>query len=453
LIAELNAGFVKTNAPVKRRPLRWFVPMPARMALDTGVSHAAFRLASVLLHHEGERGCFPSQSRLSEALGISEDSVARYLRELELYGFLTRKKRTGFHNIYLLAPLYEPPIGHGSIEETGQLEVENAPKRRPPASRELRIPRPDPGLQLQTLAPVKPIEAAHQIRSKTNSVKTTSAAQPTEQPPAPARVAEDIPNSELPAPVRLVETARFVGKAIGPPASVRVNGDVDYSIPPAPTRAKVPAPAQPDPPHACGSNKNHEVKNHQHQDVGEGTRRGGEEEKITGLGALQRANVNVGRSDLGKHEGRGRALDDEELRHWAVWVSTGIAPEIANKAAFCASKIRIGCKLEEVFPAVAFGRRREGQAADAAAAAEVSEEVERQRVDRADALIAAMAATDRKQLRGYALRDSSVWIARNASRAIFSVMLAAAERRLVLGEAQPCSIDRDLTAYREIPSV
>ena len=423
------------------------------MALDTGLSHAAFRLAGVLLHYEGERGCFPSQSRLSAALGMSEDSIARYLRELELYGFLTRKKRTGFHNTYLLAPLYEPPIGHGSLEETGQLEIENAPKRRPPASRDLRVSRPDPELPLQPLAAVQPINAARRVRSKTTPLVRTISVPASEQPPARVRVPHDLAKSKLPAPARVVEGVSRADGSIELPASVRVPHDLAEPEPPAPTRVRVPASAQPDHPHGCGSNKNHEVKNHQHQDVGEATRRGGEEEKITGLASLQRVNVNVGRPDLGIHEGRGRRLDDEELREWAVWVSTGLAPEIANKAAFCAAKIRLGCRLDDVFTAVAAVHRREEQAADAAAAAEVSEELERRRVDRADALIAAMPATDRKQLRDYALRDSSVWIARNASRAIFSVMLAAAERRLALGEAQPCSIERDLTAYREIPPV
>jgi biotin operon repressor len=63
------------------------------MALDRGISAVAFRLATVLLHYEGELGCFPSQERLSDDLGISVDSVQRYLRELELYGFLVVEAR------------------------------------------------------------------------------------------------------------------------------------------------------------------------------------------------------------------------------------------------------------------------------------------------------------------------------------------------------------------------
>jgi len=142
----------------KRQGLRWFVRAPARMALDPGLSAVAFRLGTVLLHYEGELGCFPSQERLSDDLGISVDSVQRYLRELELYGFLVVEKR-GRRNNYRLEPIYEAPIGHDTIEETGQLEIENQPKRQPPSPRTLRsrptlAARAEDGMS-QNIAPVR----------------------------------------------------------------------------------------------------------------------------------------------------------------------------------------------------------------------------------------------------------------------------------------------------------
>ena len=402
------------------------------MAFDSGLSAIAYRLASLLLHYEGDRGCFPSQARLSKDLGMSEDSVSRYLRELELYGFLAREKHNGFHNKYNLAPLYEPPIGHGSIEETGQLEIENAPKRRPPASGSLRVPRPDPELPFRALAPVKPIGAARSRRRKAEST--------------PAIDVHDVPQ-EPPAPMRVVTSNVSLSTDDEPPATVRVvTSNVSLS-----TDGEPPAPVRVDHPHGCGSNKNNEEKNHQHQELGRLERSGGEEEKTTGLGSLQRANVNVARRDLGIHEGRRRALNDKELSDWAVWVTSKPASGIANKPAFCAAKIRMGCTVEDVFPVVAPDHLRDTEAASVAVAAAERDTLEQQRIDRADSLIAEMCKADRQQLRDRALRDSSVWIARNASGSLFAVMLAAAERRLVLGETEPCSIDRDLSAYREIP--
>ncbi|MGH7747110.1 MAG: helix-turn-helix domain-containing protein, partial [Candidatus Dormibacteria bacterium] len=146
-------------SPAKRQALRWFIRAPARMALDPGLSHPAFRLASLLLHYEGELGCFPSQERLSKNLNLSLDSVQRYLRELELYGFLVREKR-GRRTNYSLEPLYEAPIGHGSLEETGQLEVENLAKRRPPSPRTLRrrvsdLERPQRPVTLKAIAGIE----------------------------------------------------------------------------------------------------------------------------------------------------------------------------------------------------------------------------------------------------------------------------------------------------------
>lgn len=460
--AGAPSGAVGTDVGTRRRPLRWFIAMPARMAFDTGLSPMAFRLASLLLHYEGDRGCFPSQSRLSKDLGVSEDSTARYLRELELYGFLARQKRNGVHNTYILAPLYEPPIAHGSIEETGSLEVENAPKRRPPRTRDLRVKRPDPELPLKSLAPVKPISSARSRRGasadRAPSINERPAAL---EPPAPARVVAEAAQTAAPASERVVANAHFLDEARKVPAPVRVVNDVSHSEPAAPVRVEPTATVRVEPaalarvdhPHARGSKKNEEPNEHKnhHQELARPIVPGGEEEKITGLGALQRSGVNVGRRDLGVHEGRGRILSDDELLAWARWVAGPAKSGIANKAAFAAAKVRMGCVLEEAVPAAGAARRNEEITAAAQRETDARDRADRERMQRADVLLAALTPAERAVLRDQALNDASVWLARKTSGALFSVIVAAAERRLALGETEPCPTARDHSSYPELP--
>ncbi len=368
------------------------------MALDRGLSAVAFRLATVLLHYEGELGCFPSQERLSEDLGISLDSVQRYLRELELYGFLVVEKR-GRRNNYRLEPLYEAPIGHGSIEETGQLEVENQPKRQPPSPRSLRA-RP----LVAKAAEEAPAQSAAPVRS----------------------IAESRLRAQLAAPVRPIETVARV------PSTAPVR-----SVNAAPLRSQAI-----EAPHGCGTNKNHSnIENQQQQDASEANV--GEEmvenDDVPGaIASLQRVGVNIVSANLGFHAGRGRRLLHLELLEWAAWVQTGEENGIANKTAFAASKVRLGFTVRDAFPHLADRgvREREQQLASAqkAEAEDAAEILHRERSEMADALIASLDAGSRQNLRAKALSDPAAWIGRDVSSHMFDRLVTAVERRLMLDE-------------------
>jgi hypothetical protein len=423
---------VKAEAPVKRSPLRWFVAMPARMALDPGLSHSAFRLASILLHFEGDRGCFPSQARLARNLSLSVDSVQRYIRELELYGFLTREKRRGFPNRYRLAPLYEAPIRHGSIEDTGDLEVENMPPRRPPAPRTLRVRRQVAAAPMKPLAPIRSLT---QLRDRADS--------PVQESPNEAAV--------VAAPVRLPGNRRLP-RRISVAASVRLlNGDEAQPVT-APVRLEEAALVRSGEPHGCGPNKN-DVSQEQQQQERESPDGSGAFKEITGLGALQRAGVNISRRELGIHEARGRCLTDSELNDWASWLVTSRERSISNKPAFAAAKVRMGCTLDDIFgqshaPAQPPVDPRRSQVYEAQEQREACD-----RIERADHAIEKLSATERATLRAQALNDGAVWIGRDGSPHVFELLVLAAQRRLVLGEVAPAAVvkdygDRDVSEAR-----
>ncbi len=428
------------------------------MALDSGLSNAAFRLATLLLHYEGDRGCFPSQSRLATDLGISLDSVQRYLRELELYGFLAREKRRGFANRYQLAPVYEQPIRHGSIEETGGLEIENAPKRRPPAPRDLRVRKAS--------APIPKLTAPASIKD--------ARARRTEAP------------GEVAAPVRLVHDNPVA-------AGVRRSQESNAGVVAAPVRPAQAANLPLNEPHTCGPTKIVPKEKPPHQepirsvggdggefiDMGNGKEKnarptpashaeqvrpvtvilhsppalehGAAPSPRNGIAALQRASVNIDIRDVGTHLGRNRKLDGEELLAWATWVATTAAPGISNKAGFAAAKIRMGCTLEDVFPAIAAQSRRREEARASAVAAADAERTGRERAAQADDLLAILPRDERIKLREQALDDGGVWLARGASRSLLERIILATERRLVLREIQPATVTRDHSAYPELP--
>ena len=355
------------------------------MALDRGLSAVAFRLGTVLLHYEGELGCFPSQERLSDDLGLSVDSVQRYLRELELYGFLVVEKR-GRRNNYRLEPVYEAPIGHGSIEETGQLEVENQQKRQPPSPRTLR----------------------------SRSVATTQS--------------EDNPSQQA-APVRPIEqciSPGLLAGAVRPVNAAPLRHDANER------------------PHQCGTNKNQSNKQNQHQQEPGPTDGGGRlKEKnntANGIASLQRVGVNVVAADLGSHASRGRSLLDVELQDWSAWVQGPEKNGIANKSAFAASKIRMGFTVGDIFPDFInrASREREQQLSivQIADAEEVAEKLYSERIRQADSLIDSLNAEARRDLRAQALSDPAAIIGRNVSPSIFERLVTATERRLVLNRVE-----------------
>ena len=402
-----NAAGVEQLSPVgvavptrsaKRQGLRWFVRAPARMALDRGVSAVAFRLATVLLHYEGELGCFPSQDRLSDDLGISVDSVQRYLRELELYGFLVIEKR-GRKNNYRLEPLYEAPIGHGSIEETGQLEVENQAKRQPPSPRSLRS---------RSLVP-----------------KTAEEASP--QSAAPVRSLDDSrPRAQLAAPVRPIEAMERASFTA-----------LERSVNTAPLR-----PITDEAPHGCGTNKNYLNKKNQHQqDVTQRTV--GEnlivvDDVCEAIASLQRVGVNLVLNDLGFHAGRDRRLIRVELLEWAAWVQSADTCGIANKPAFAASKMRNGFTVGDAFPHFVDREVRERERQFAIAQrSKAEDEVEKRHRERsklADALIASLDDDRRHNLRVKALSDPAALIGRDVSPPMFDRLVTSIEHRLILDE-------------------
>ena len=390
--------------------------MPARMALDSGVSSTAFRLAALLLHYEGHLGCFPAQSRLAEDLGISVDSVQRYIRELELYGFLKRSKR-GKRNQYELLPLYEPPLGHGSIEETGQLEVENVSKRRPPAPRTLHRRRLDPPPP-PVAAPVRSIEP-RTSRQRAAPVR-----------PISGFAGQD--SAPLAAPVRPIGSSQPHRQ----PAGLCIVTD-QHSAPLRPDKA---APVQPDEqnaPHPCGTINNLETNNEHHQDAGVADFEP-DDETITiddALAQLQRVKVNLDISDLAVHFGRGRRLAPKELTAWAQWVKETSHAGILNKCAFAASKIRMGCTLEDVFPELSNARRAALRAEEDQREKESLARIERERQEAADRLIATLSLSDRERLRDQAIKQSKSWLSERISSERFELALAAIERRLVLEQS------------------
>jgi len=396
-VDELSQVVVAVPAQsAKRQGLRWFVRAPARMALDRGLSAVAFRLGTVLLHYEGELGCFPSQERLSDDLGISVDSVQRYLRELELYGFLVVEKR-GRRNNYRLEPVYEAPIGHGSIEETGQIEIENQQKRQPPSPRTLR----------------------------SHTVVATRAEEGTSQNAAPVRSIErSLSQDKLAALVRPITIAGSPQSA----APVR-------SVNAAPLRPKVK-----ETPHLCGTNKNQSSTKNQHQqdtnpaDVGEHL---AEKRQIQeAIASLQHAGVYIETDDLRFHEGRSQSLRAVELLEWVAWVQSPQKNGIAKKPAFAASKIRRGFTVANVFPDFSdrLPRERPEQLprVRAAEAEDTAERLNLEHIQQANALIASLDATSRQDLRTKALNDATAYIGRNVSSEVFDRLIAAVERRLVL---------------------
>lgn len=410
-----NAAGVDQVSPVavavpartaKRQGLRWFVRAPARMALDRGVSAVAFRLATVLLHYEGELGCFPSQERLSDDLGISVDSVQRYLRELELYGFLVVEKR-GRRNNYRLEPLYEAPVGHGSIEETGQLEVENQPKRERPSPRSLRS---------------RPLVA-----------KAAAKAPP--QSAAPVRpIGDSSLRAELAARVR----------------PIKASGRAPSTAPVRPVNAAPQRPKTIEAPHGCGTNKNQLYIENQHQqdasraNVGEDMV---ENDDVCGaIASLQHVGVNIVSAELGLHAGRGRRLLHLELLEWATWAQSAETNGIANKTAFAASKVRLGFTVGDTFPNLSNRTLREREhllaSAQKAEAEDAAAEIHRERSEMADALIASLDAASRQDLRAKALSDPAAWIGRNVSPLMFDRLVTAIERRLMLDETQCTDLDR-----------
>jgi hypothetical protein len=194
-----------------------------------------------------------------------------------------------------------------------------------------------------------------------------------------------------------------------------------------------------------------DIKNHHNQnesapaesDDGGGKK---EDDLRSGLAALQRAGVNVDARDIGTNLVRDSKLNVSELLAWATWVATTPAPGIAKKTAFAASKIRMGCTLEGVFPDIAAQTRRREETRAAMEAAADDERAERERAARADALMALLPKVERARLREKALDDGVLRLAPNVSPSLRERLILATERRLVLRERQPSTSSHDHSA-------
>lgn len=164
----------RTTAPApiamgraRTAPLRWFSPMPVAMLKDPSISAEAKVLAGVLLHYDGDKGCYPRIDSLMTDLNVSKHTVIRLLEELERYGFLKREKR-GRNNFYHLTPAYVPPARPTDITLTGELAVQNTPPPKPVKRKTLHKRRPDPMLPLaaEKVAPVQPIPLRRSVEVK-----------------------------------------------------------------------------------------------------------------------------------------------------------------------------------------------------------------------------------------------------------------------------------------------
>lgn len=170
-----------TSTAPKRRPLRWFSPIPVAMLLNPAISGDAIRLFGILLHHEGAEGCFPRQDTLSTEIGKSIDTVQRLLDELRRHGFLDVEKR-GRRNNYRLAPEYTAPVRPNTFEATGELELENTAPVRPIPRRALGRRKSaaaeqgqlDLGKSQEHTAPVRPIDqgSGEDLTARVRSIDT-----------------------------------------------------------------------------------------------------------------------------------------------------------------------------------------------------------------------------------------------------------------------------------------
>jgi hypothetical protein len=333
---------LSTDAESHRRTsaLRWFVPTPVAMLLDPSLSSDGKVLAGILLHYNGPHGCHPKVATLMRDMNASKNKVLRLLEELERYGFLTRDRR-GRNNTYCLRPVYERPIRADSFEATGQLQALDAPRPRPAKRNTLHKPcaAPSERAKQTTVPPVEPIGTALRRSRTQGSVQRVPPVEPI--------------------------SARAEGRDIT--SSTKVDPEPPERVSPVqPSSVPNMEPNDKNRSHRWNleNSNNHETrKNQQQQDTtavfttatDEDTRTtiGGAEDDPTpdaAIAALQRVRVNLTKRELGVHAGRGRTLVPRELLAWARWVGATPARGIANKPGFAASKIRMGCTLDDVFP-------------------------------------------------------------------------------------------------------
>lgn len=471
--AQTNRRLVVGESPAQssqaRGKLSWFAAIPVAMLLDPTISAEAIRLAGILLHYDGPRGCTPKIQSLTRDLAVSRDTIFRLLEELERYGFLTRQK-CGRNNSYRLHALYDQPVRPDDIRSTRQLAIENVPPRRPIPRKSLRKARAtsaqEPQADPKQVASVRPIASPRTAKSQPTTHDRRLASDPhspssrrkqvASVPPIGTPAAADDDPQQVPsvrpiqpektaaaqadqvASVRLIDAPNLSADRPDHVASVRPIRKGARSRSVAPVLPNHVAPVLPIPTntsHPCDPHiiKNHVSKNHQHQEAA------GDDDlsETTGLERLQLAGVHLARHELGIHPGRARALTGSELSTWAAWVQDGTSAGITDKAAFAAAKIRIGCTLEEIFPAI---KRRNDAKTAAQKEQQIQEQTHQAQINQANDLISRLSPAERIELRENALNDPGVWAARNSSLNSFKRTVEATERRLILGECQPSTI-------------
>ena len=176
------------------------VRIPYAVFTCPGMSHGAILLYGWLQQHNGDKGCFPSQSVLAEELGGGERSVRRYLAELEAAGFVRAKVRRGiggggsFATAYDLYPDGDAPTNRPKdADEPANVAV----SRDEPAKNDRRT-----GQKVQD----EPAKNDSPIKDESNPVNQTSVTKdsaPTERraprPKAAAKVAVTTPKEPTPA--------------------------------------------------------------------------------------------------------------------------------------------------------------------------------------------------------------------------------------------------------------
>ena len=93
-----------------------FSVVPTLAATDTRLSHAQYRLLSILASFADKNGeCFPSQTTLGNMSGIARNKVCERLAEIKKLGWITSSQRSSqkgvkTSNLYKIMYEYRPPV-------------------------------------------------------------------------------------------------------------------------------------------------------------------------------------------------------------------------------------------------------------------------------------------------------------------------------------------------------
>jgi len=128
--SESNGDFVlePNTLIIEDQSLRYgFIQLPKQILYARNLSHSAKLLYSVLLGYAWqEQSCFPGYDRLEEDMQAGRKMIRRYMRELEVLGLISQRRRgQGKTNIYILHDLRKVQL---VLPES--LKGQNDPSRR-----------------------------------------------------------------------------------------------------------------------------------------------------------------------------------------------------------------------------------------------------------------------------------------------------------------------------------